>query len=102
VYDIKDAFETGTYSLTSNVCTVTKANHGLITGQTVKLFISSGSGVPGLYTITSYTTNTFTVAMVSADTSGDISYYPQSFRVYLFDNSGNRVYSRFSWAIKGY
>lgn len=102
VYDIKDAFETGTYSLVSNVCTVTKVNHGLITGQAVKLFISSGSGVPGLYTITSYTTNTFTVAMVSADTSGDISYYPQSFRVYLFDNSGNRVYSRFSWAIKGY
>jgi sulfur carrier protein ThiS len=102
VYDIKDAFETGTYNLTSNVCTVTKANHGLITGQSVKLFISSGSGVAGLYIITSYTANTFTVDMVSADTSGDISYYPQSFRVYLFDNSGNRVYSRFSWAIKGY
>lgn len=102
VYDIKDAFETGTYNLTSNVCTVTKANHGLITGQAVKLFISSGNGVAGLYTITGYTANTFTVAMVSANTSGDVSFYPQSFRVYLFDNSGNRVYSRFSWAIKGY
>lgn len=102
VYDLKDAFVSGTYSVTSNVCTVSISNHGMITGQKVKLFIGSGSGLAGIYTITSYTTDTFTVNMSVADTSGDCSMYPQSFRVYLFNNSGSRVSATTSWSIKGY
>lgn len=102
VYDIKDAFVSGTYSITSNVCTVTINNHGLITGQNVKLFITTSTGVSGIYTITSHTTNSFTVAMTAANTTGNCSMYPQSFRVYLFNNSGTRVSSTISWSIKGY
>lgn len=102
VYDIKDNFVSGTYSVSSNVCTVTLNNHGFITGQDIKLFISSGSGVSGIYRITSYTTNTFTVTMNTANTSGNISLYPQSIRIYLFDTSGNRVSSNVSWSIRGY
>lgn len=102
VYDIKDAFVSGTYSVTSNVCTVTISNHGMITGQKVKLFITSSTGVSGVYTVTSYTTNTFTVAMTTSNTSGNCSMYPQSFRVYLFDNTGARVSATTSWSIKGY
>lgn len=102
VYDMKDNFVSGTYSISSNVCTVNISNHGLITGQDVKLFISSGTGISSIYTITGYTTNSFTVNMTTADTSGDISMYPQSFRVYLFNNSGTRVSSSVSWSIKGY
>ncbi len=102
VYDIKDNFASGTYSISSNTCTVTVNNHGFITGQNVKLFISSGSGVSGIYTITSYTTNTFTVTMNTSNTSGNLSLYPQSMRVYLFDTSGARINSNVSWAIKGY
>lgn len=102
VYDIKDSVASGTYTVATNVCTVTITNHGFITGQKVKLFIGSGSAVSAVYTITGYTTNTFTVSMVALDTSGNLTLYPQSMRVYLFDSSGNRVYSRFSWATKGY
>lgn len=102
VYDIKDSFLSGTYSVTSGVCTVSITDHGMITGQNIKLFINSGSGTTGVYTITSYTTNTFTINMTVADTSGDCSTYPQSFRVYLFNNSGSRVSAKTSWSIKGY
>ena len=102
VYDIKDAFVSGTYSVSSNVCTVNITNHGLITGQKVKLFIGNGSGINGIYTITSYSTNSFTVSMTTTNTTGNISMYPQSFRVYLFNDSGTRVTAPVSWSIKGY
>lgn len=102
VYDIKDTFASGTYSVNSGVCTVNITNHGMITGQNIKLFINSGSGVAGIYTVTSNTTNSFTVSMSTANTSGACSMYPQSFRVYLFNNSGARVSANTSWAIKGY
>lgn len=101
VYDIKDAFVSGTYSIASNVCTVTINNHGLITGQNTKLFFDDNTKT-GVYTITGYTTNTFTVAITAANSTGSCSMYPQSFRVYLFDNSGTRVNSTTSWSIKGY
>ena len=102
VYDVKDSFVSGTYSVSSNVCTVNINNHGLITGQNVKLFISSGGAVAGVYTITSYTTNSFTVNMTTSNTSGNLSMYPQSFRIYLFNTSGTRISSNVSWSIKGY
>lgn len=102
VYNIKDAFVSGEYSVTSNVCTVNISNHGMITGQNVKLFTTSGGLVTGVYTITSHTTNSFTVSAVLPNTSGNCSMYPQSFTVYVFNNSGTRVSSTISWAIKGY
>ncbi len=102
VYDIKDAFVSGTYSVSSDVCTVNLIDHGFITGQNVKLFIGSGLGVSGIYTITAYSTNTFAVNMISPNTSGNLSLYPQSLRVYAFNNSGVRTSSDVSWAIKGY
>jgi len=40
--------------------------------------------------------------MNSINTSGNISLYPQSMRVYLFNTSGARISSNVSWAIKGY
>jgi hypothetical protein len=102
VYDFKDTFYSGTYSITSNVCTVTMTAHGLITGQKVKLFASNGVGVTGIYMITGYTANTFTVAMITSDGTGNCSMYPQSFRAYLYKNSGNRQSANMSWSIKGY
>lgn len=102
VYDFDNSTKTGTYSITSNVCTVNVANHNLITGQNVTLFFSSGSGINGIYTITAHTANSFTVNMIIANTSGNCAMHSQSFRVYLFNNSGTRVSSNASWAIKGY
>jgi hypothetical protein len=102
VYDIKDNFASGTYSVTSNVCTVNVTSHGFITGQNVKVFPNTGDLATGVYTITGYTTNSFTIAAAVANTSGGCSIYPESFRVYVFNNSGTRVSSIISWAIKGY
>jgi hypothetical protein len=102
VYDVKDDFVSGTYSVTSGVCTASIANHGLITGQNIKFFSNSGTAITGIYTITGYTTNSFTISMPTADTTGGCSMYPQSFRIYLFDNSGVRVSATTSWSIKGY
>ena len=102
VYDFQDANLSATYAVVSNVCTVTSTSHGLIAGQNVRLAFSTGNGIDGVYTIASATTNTFTVAMVVADTSGNCLVYPEGFRVYLFNSSGTRVNGVVSWSIKGY
>ena len=104
VYDFNDNNIASTYSVTSNVCTVTATSHGFLPGQKVKLDFASGLGINGVYTITGYTSNTFTVAMTVANTSGTSSIYPQSFRVYVFDSTtGTRIPSTaVSWSAKGY
>lgn len=103
VYDFKDANISATYAVVSNVCTVTATAHGLITGQKVRLQVSTGLGITGVYTITGYTANTFTVAMVVANTSGNNLVYPESCRVYVFDSvTGARVTADASWSVKGY
>jgi sulfur carrier protein ThiS len=102
VYDFNDNIVAATYSVTSNVCTVTSTAHGFITGQKVRLYFSSGQGITGVYVITSYTSNTFTVDMIVTNTSGNTSIYAQSFRLYLFNTSGTRVSSNTSWSVKGY
>ena len=102
VYDFQDANLSATYAVVSNVCTVTSTSHGLIAGQNVRLAFSTGNGIDGVYTIASATTNTFTVSMVVADTSGNCLVYPEGFRVYLFNSSGTRVNGVVSWSIKGY
>lgn len=63
----------GTYSVNANVCTVTLTSHGWVTGQRVRLTPTSGTMPTGFYTITSHTANTFTVAVVTANTSGNVN-----------------------------
>jgi len=102
VYDFNDNILVTTYSVVSSICTVTSNAHGFITGQNLRLYFSSGLGVNGVYTITSYTADTFTFSMIVTNTSGNSTVYPQSFRLYLFNTSGSRVSSGASWAVKGY
>jgi len=102
VYDFADSRLSATYSVTSNSCVVTYNSHGFISGQTVSFQNSSGTGVDGVYTITSTTTNTFTFTMTTANTSGNCLIYPQSFRIYLFNTSGTRISATASWNAKGY
>lgn len=90
------------YSVSSNVCTVTYNSHGLIAGQKVKLQFASGTAPSGVYVITGTTTNTFTLNMTTANTSGNCTIYPQSFTVYLFNSSGTRINGTVSWSVKGY
>jgi hypothetical protein len=66
----------GTYDVPgSTVCTVTIPNHGLSNGDRVYLNFTSGSSVDNIYTVANVSTNTFTVAVASATTSGNVTMY---------------------------
>ena len=67
----------GTYNVPgSTVCTVTIANHGLSNGDRVYLNFTSGTAQDETYTVANVTTNTFTVTVASATTSGNVTMYP--------------------------
>lgn len=103
VYDFQDAVLSGTYSISGNVLTVNVASHGLIVGQAVCLNFTSGTAVPATVIVASTpTANQFTATLTNANTSGNVSTYPQGFRIYLFNLSGTRVSGPASYAIKGY
>lgn len=102
VYDFIDSNISATYSVSTNVCTVTAVGHGLITGQKVRLGFSTGLGISAVYTITGYTSGSFTVAMSVANTSGNCLVYPESCRVYLFNTAGARLSGTASISLKGY
>jgi hypothetical protein len=66
----------GTYDVPgSTVCTVTINNHGLAVGDRVYLNFTSGSAVDGPYDVSNVSTNTFTVAVASATTNGNVTMY---------------------------
>lgn len=103
VYDFQDTVLTGTYSVTSNVATISVTGHGLIANQNVRLSFTSGTAPNGVYSVASVTNaNEYTVNITTANTSGNVSTYPEGFRVYVFDGSGTRVSATVSWAVKGY
>jgi hypothetical protein len=101
VYDFHDSHDAVTYSVTSNVVTVTHTAHPFKTGMNVRLAISTGGGVPGVYAITVTGANTYTAAMVCADTTGNAIDYPQAFLALLFDTAGARQTRAASWSVKG-
>ena len=69
--------KSGTYNVPgSTVCTVTIANHGLSNGNRVYLNFTSGTAQDEAYTVANVTTNTFTVTVASATTSGNVTMYP--------------------------
>jgi hypothetical protein len=103
VYDFKDSVQSGTYSTTSEVCTVNITSHGLETGQKVRLAFLTGIGDSGVYTVTKITANQFTVSVTTEDSSGTLSAYAQSMRVYAFNSTnGSRQSAKVSWQIRGY
>jgi hypothetical protein len=63
----------GTYSQTGTTVAVTATAHGLITGNSVYLDITSGTAVDGEYTVTVTGVNTFTVQQASRTTSGNVT-----------------------------
>lgn len=105
VADHKDAVIPSTYSTVSNVCTITTSLvHGATAvGAKVRLSFSSGSGISGVYTITSIISTTqYTISMVSANSSGNVNSYSQSMYIYIFNTNGVRADGTISWAVKGY
>lgn len=102
VYDFLDSVIAGTYSVTSNVCTVNATAHSLVAGQNVRLSFTSGTAPSGVYTVASVVSaNQYTVALTTANTSGNVSTYPEGMRLYLFNSAGSRVSGTASWSIRG-
>lgn len=103
VYDYRDVVLYGTYSVTGNVATITSTDHQFVVGQQLRLFFTTGSADSGIYTITSVpNANSFTVAITTPNTSGSVSIYANSMRVYLFNLAGTRVSGSVSWSARGY
>jgi hypothetical protein len=70
--------KSGTYDVPgTTVCTVTIANHGLSNGNRVYLNFTSGTAADESYEVSNVTTNTFTVTVASATTSGNVTMYPE-------------------------
>jgi hypothetical protein len=68
----------GTYDVPgSTTCTVTIANHGLSNGDRVFLNFTSGTAQDNVYTVANVATNTFTVTVASATTSGNVTMYAE-------------------------
>jgi sulfur carrier protein ThiS len=107
VYDILGTVLYATYTITGSVCTFTVTNpegHRLLPGQNIRATFDTG-GIPiGIYTITSVpSSNVLTFNVPSASvSSGTASFYPNSFRVFVFDNLGTRKTEQVSWAVTGF
>lgn len=70
--------KSGTYDVPgTTVCTVTIVNHGLSNGDKVYLNFTSGTSLDESYVVSNVTTDTFTVTVASATTSGNVTMYPQ-------------------------
>ena len=73
---VDDVAQTGTYDVPgSTTCTVTITAHGLTTGDRVYLNFTSGTATDNSYVVTVLTTDTFTVTVTSATTSGNVTMY---------------------------
>lgn len=114
VYSFMDAVYTGTYSIVSNVLTATitsvyingapttVTDHKLYPGQFVRLSTSTGSIPAAVYTVVSRpSATTFTANVSAANSSGAIYMYPNSMRIYVFDNNGTRQSQAVSWSVRG-
>lgn len=101
VYNFKDVLQLGTYSISSNVITVTTSSaHELVSGQLVRL--TSGAFGVAKAIITSVPNSTsFTANITAPNGSGSITVYPNSMTVYLYNDSGVRQNGTISWTIRG-
>lgn len=103
VYDFKDSVINGTYSVASNIATINCTAHELIAGQNVKLSFTSGTAPNGIYSVASIiNANSYTISIITSNTSGNVSSYAESARVYLFTSAGARASGTVSWNAKGY
>lgn len=91
---------TGTYSVTSNVGTITISGHGL-TGGNHYFDFTTGTATDGYYSVTIVDSNTFTIPITTANTSGNVSVlYRNGQRINLtpFTPNGTDTYVISFWA----
>ncbi|MFO6418988.1 hypothetical protein ACLBKS_02155 [Hylemonella sp. W303a] len=102
-YAFNHAHIDGSYIVASNVATVNCPAHDLVAGQTVRLNTGSGTMPSGIYEVSGVIdANNYTVAVTTADSSGSLLAYAQSFRVYAFNSAGSRADAVLSYSIGGY
>lgn len=106
-YDLKDTVRYCQYTVSNNICTVALPGsdiHGLVTGQLVRLYFTTGTAPSGRYLITSTPTNsTFTIDLVTPNTSGYVTAYANSMVIYAFNpQNGQPVTAPISYLIRGY
>jgi len=95
-YQVNLLGQSGTYSVTTNVVTVTLTNHGFQTNDSLRVDYTSGTAADtNISTITVVDANTFTYSQTTANTSGNVTVYPASVRLNLATNT-DEVYS-FGW-----
>jgi hypothetical protein len=101
-YAFLDSVLSGTYTLTSNVITVNVTGHQLIAGQRVRLAPSSGLLPLGVYTVATVpNADSYTINYTAANTSGNLSTYPNSARFFVWDSDGVRQSNTVSINIRG-
>lgn len=101
-YSFLDSIQSGSYSVTSNVATINITGHDLVAGQKVRLTPSTGGLPIGVYTVASVVNaNSYLVNITTANTSGNLTTYPNSFRVFVFDSNGTRQSNTVSWTVRG-
>ena len=97
LYQLEDSFQSGTYSRTGDIVTVTRTGHGLVTGEFIYADHISGAGVDAFEPITVVDANTFTYDNGnnggSGTTSGNITYKKAVARVIIISNDGTYLYS---------
>lgn len=90
----------GTYSVTSNVATITIPGHGLIGGNHYFDF-TSGTAPDGNYTVTVVNSNSFTIPITTGNTSGNVSVRyrcGQRINISSFIPNGTDTYTLSFWA----
>ena len=105
VYDFKDAVFYSTYTVSSNVCSITTPiDHGLVAGQKVRLYFTTGTAPSGVYIVSTVPNVTqFNITLVTTNTSGAVTAYPNSMVVYAFDpQTGSTASTEISYLIRGY
>ena len=101
-YSFLDSIQSGSYSVSSNVATINVTGHDLVAGQKVRLTPSTGGLPIGVYTVASVVNaNSYLVNITTANTSGNLTTYPNSFRVFVFDSNGVRQSNTVSWTVRG-
>jgi hypothetical protein len=91
---------TGTYTVTSNVATITIPNHGL-TGGNQFFDFTSGTAPNGGYVVTPVNANTFTINITTANTSGNVTVRyrcGQRIDITSFTPNGTDTYTLSFWA----
>lgn len=103
VSDFYDVLQTGTYSVSSGVATITATGHRCRVGGRVRLSPSTGGLPIGVYTVASVpNANTFTVSTAAANTSGNTLVYHNFGSLFLFNSAGTQVSGSVSWTARGF